>query len=335
MIAIAGDEDDPNAAGDALSAVGVARKAGEQLAGLDQDAEQLSQRIAEVSYLLADLASDLSRYLDGLETSPGRLEEIAGRRSQLAQLTRKYGSTVDEVIAWGADAARQLVELETGDDRIADLETRLADLDARLDEQAGRITERRKAAARKLCKLVLTELAALAMPHARMEFAISEAEPGPYGRDQVELLFSANPGTEPRNLARVASGGELSRVRLALEVVLAGDDAGGTFVFDEVDAGVGGKVAVEIGRRLANLAQHAQVIVVTHLAQVAAFANRHYVVAKSDDGQVTTSGVSRVTDAERAAELARMMAGLDRTESSVAHAEELLALAASARASSM
>jgi DNA repair protein RecN (Recombination protein N) len=332
LVAIAGDEDDPNpaAAGDALSAVGVARKAAEQLAGLDADAAGLSQRIAEVGYLLGDLAGDLSRYLAGLESSPGRLEEIAARRSQLAQLTRKYGSSVDEVIAWGVDAALQLTELETGDERIDELQARLDELDARLAEQAARITELRSTAARKLSKRVLAELAALAMPHARLEFSITPTEPGPYGRDQVELLFSANPGTEPRNLARVASGGELSRVRLALEVVLAGDDAGGTFVFDEVDAGVGGKVAVEIGRRLAALARHSQVIVVTHLAQVAAFADRHYVVAKADDGQVTTSGVSRVTDADRAAELARMMAGLDKTESAIAHAEELLDLASRA-----
>ncbi|GAB3925052.1 DNA repair protein RecN [Microlunatus endophyticus] len=329
MVALAGDEDDPNAplGGDALSAIGTARKAAEQLAGLDADAEQLSQRIAEVSYLLTDLAAELSRYLASLETSPGRLEQIAARRSELAQLTRKYGSTVDEVIAWGDDAAGQLAQLETGDERIDDLQARLTELDATLADQAARITKLRTTAAGRLSKLVLAELAALAMPHARLEFAITPTEPGPYGTDQVELLFSANPGTEPRNLARVASGGELSRVRLALEVVLAGDDAGGTFVFDEVDAGVGGKVAVEIGRRLAALAEHSQVIVVTHLAQVAAFADRHYVVAKADDGQVTTSGVSRVTDAERAAELARMMAGLDRTQSSIAHAEELLELA--------
>ncbi|QGN33158.1 DNA repair protein RecN [Microlunatus sp. Gsoil 973] len=333
MVAIAGDEDDPNAslgAADALSAIGIARKAAEQLAGLDADAAGLSQRIAEVGYLLSDLAGDLSRYLAGLESSPGRLEEVAARRSQLAQLTRKYGTTVDEVLAWSADADRQLGELETGDERIEELQVRLAELDTRLADQAGSITRLRTTAARRLSRLVLAELAALAMPHARLEFAIAPTEPGPYGRDQVELLFSANPGTEPRNLARVASGGELSRVRLALEVVLAGDDAGGTFVFDEVDAGVGGKVAVEIGRRLAALARHSQVIVVTHLAQVAAFADRHYVVAKADDGQVTTSGVSRVTNAERAAELARMMAGLDKTESSIAHAEELLELASRA-----
>lgn len=329
-VAIAGDEDDPDATqgADAMSAVGVARKAADQLAGLDPDAESLSQRIAEVGYLLGDIAADLSRYLDGLESSPGRLEQIAARRSDLAQLTRKYGSTVDEVIDWGSDAARQLARLETGDERIDELAARVGDLDTRLADQATKITKLRTAAAGKLSKQVLTELAALAMPHARLEFAITPTEPGPYGTDQVELLFSANPGTEPRNLARVASGGELSRVRLALEVVLAGDDAGGTFVFDEVDAGVGGKVAVEIGRRLAALADHSQVIVVTHLAQVAAFADRHYVVAKSDDGQITTSGVSRVTDGDRAAELARMMAGLDKTESAIAHARELLELAA-------
>ena len=330
-VAIAGDEDDPQAAADALSAIGAARKAAEQLAALDPDAQALSERIAEVSYLLGDIAADLSHYLDALESSPGRLEQIAARRSQLAQLTRKYGSTVDEVISWSSDAAHQLAKLEIGDERIDELQTALAELDARLADRSAKITKLRATAAGKLAKAVLAELAALAMPHARLEFAITPTEPGPYGTDQVELLFSANPGTEPRNLARVASGGELSRVRLALEVVLAGDEAGGTFVFDEVDAGVGGKVAVEIGRRLAALAAHYQVIVVTHLAQVAAFADRHYVVAKADDGQVTTSGVSRVTDGDRAAELARMMAGLDKTESSIAHAKELLELAAAQR----
>lgn len=335
MVAITGG-DDPTAVSGALSALGVARKAAEELAGLDGDATELSGRVAEVNYLLSDVAADLSRYLDGLEVEPGRLEQIAARRSELAGLTRKYGNTVDEVLAWGADAARQLSELETGDDRIGELELRIAELDAGLTEQATKISKSRRAAAKKLATAVLAELSALAMPHARLEFAVQPADRGPWGADQVELLFSANPGTEPRALARVASGGELSRVRLALEVVLAGQNARAgadtsAFVFDEVDAGVGGKVAVEIGRRLATLAEHAQVIVVTHLAQVAAFADRHYVVAKASDGQVTTSGVSHVVDGERSAELARMMAGLEQTETSIAHAEELLALAASHR----
>ncbi len=169
------------------------------------------------------------------------------------------------------------------------------------------------------------------MPHARLSFDLTATELGPYGSDHVDLLFSANPGSQPRSLAKVASGGELSRVRLALEVVLASAREPGTLVFDEVDAGVGGKVAVEIGRRLAMLARNAQVVVVTHLAQVAAFADRHYVVVKSDDGQVTTSGVVQVADEDRAVELARMMAGLETTDSALAHAGELVELAAATR----
>jgi DNA repair protein RecN (Recombination protein N) len=182
--------------------------------------------------------------------------------------------------------------------------------------------------------LVLVELAALAMPHARLSFEVASAELGPTGADRVDLMFAANPGSELRSLGRVASGGELSRVRLALEVVLAADRDAVTLVFDEIDAGVGGKVAVEVGRRLARLAQHTQVVVVTHLAQVAAFADRHYAVVKADDGQVTTSGVVQVADEDRAVELARMMAGLDTTESALAHAGELVELAASSRAPS-
>ena len=166
------------------------------------------------------------------------------------------------------------------------------------------------------------------MPHARLMFDIERLpELGPHGGDQVRLLFSANPGTAPAPLARVASGGELSRVRLALEVVLAGGAQGHTFVFDEVDAGVGGQVALEIGRRLKRLAAHSQVIVVTHLAQVAAFADTHLVVAKSTDGQVTSSDVHRVEGADREAEIARLMAGTV-SDTALRHARELLSQAA-------
>ncbi len=200
-------------------------------------------------------------------------------------------------------------------------------LDAELAAAAEELRAARREAARRIEDRIGDELAALALPQARLRFAVTEAEPGPDGADQVELLFSANPGAELRGLGRAASGGELSRVRLALEVVLADSREVGTLVFDEVDAGVGGKVAVEVGRRLAALAQHTQVVVVTHLAQVAAFADRHFVVVKSDDGQVTTSGVRLVADSERAAELARMMAGLETTQSALAHAGELLELA--------
>ncbi len=326
LAALAGREDE---AGGAMTDVGVARKALEGQS--DAEITALAARLAEVSYALADTAADLSRYLDRLDAEPGRLEWIASRRAALQGLTRKYGASVDEVIAWSADGAARLAALDSSDERIVTLTERVATLDGELADLAGRITTERTLAAAAFSERVLGELAALAMPHARLLFHLTAGELGPHGADHVELLFSANPGSDPRPLARVASGGELSRVRLALEVVLAADAEHQTLVFDEVDAGVGGRVAVEIGRRLAVLAQHAQVVVVTHLAQVAAFADQHYVVVKSDDGQVTTSGVLPVAQEERAAELARMMAGLETTDSALAHAGELVQLAAASR----
>ncbi len=324
--ALAGNDDE---AGGALTGVVMARKALEGTQ--DPEADAFSTRLAELSYALGDVAADLSRYLDRLDAEPGRLEWIAGRRAALQGLTRKYGATVDDVIAWSAEAARRLGDLDSSDERIDALVARVAGLDTELTVLAAQITVARTEAAAGFSARVLDELAALAMPHARLVFALTPAERGPHGADHVELLFSANPGSEPRSLAKVASGGELSRVRLALEVVLAADQEHQTLVFDEVDAGVGGRVAVEIGRRLAALAQHAQVVVVTHLAQVAAFADRHLVVVKADDGQVTTSGVVVVAEEERAAELARMMAGLETTDSALAHAGELVELAAASR----
>jgi DNA repair protein RecN (Recombination protein N) len=328
--ALAGPDDE---AGGALAMLYAARKVFESATSQDPSAAQLGERLAEASYQLTDLTADLARYLDSLESEPGRLEQIAERRAQLATLTRKYGTTCDEVLQWAAESAVRLTELEQSDERIDTLEQRVADVGVELIELAAQIGAARREAAATFGNLVIDELAALAMPHARLSFEIASAELGPSGADRVELLFAANPGSELRSLGRVASGGELSRVRLALEVVLAADHEAGTLVFDEVDAGVGGKVAVEVGRRLARLSQHSQVVVVTHLAQVAAFADRHYVVVKADDGQVTTSGVVQVAEKDRAVELARMMAGLDTTKSALAHAGELVELAASARAS--
>lgn len=328
--ALAGPDDEP---GGALAMLYAARKVFESAVSRDPAATQLGERLVDASYQLSDLTADLARYLDSLESQPGRLEQIAERRAQLSTLTRKYGTTCDEVLQWAAESAVRLTQLEQSDERIATLERRVDALAADLASLAGQISRARYEASGRFSELVLGELAALAMPHARLSFDVTSAELGPSGADRVELTFAANPGSELRSLGRVASGGELSRVRLALEVVLAGGQEAVTLVFDEVDAGVGGKVAVEVGRRLARLAQHSQVVVVTHLAQVAAFADRHYVVVKSDDGQVTTSGVVQVADEDRAVELARMMAGLDTTESALAHAGELVELAASARAS--
>lgn len=324
LIALAGDEDAYDTP-DALSLAGAARKALAPAVEKDAELAPIAEELAGAAAGLADVASSLASYAASLDADPLRLEWIAGRRAELAHLTRKYGDTVDEVLAWAADAVGRVTQLDAGDDRVAELRVTIDGLDERLRSAADRITAQRQAAAGELARLVAAELTALAMPKARLAFELTPSELGPNGADQVNLLFSANPGSAPGPLGKVASGGELSRVRLALEVVLATEASGETFVFDEVDAGVGGAVALEIGRRLARLAERCQVIVVTHLAQVAAFADRHYVVAKSDDGSVTTSGVRLVTDDERLETLARMMGGLESSDSSLAHARELLA----------
>ncbi len=331
LAALAGDPEDPNDAGGASGLLAAARRSLDH-ASADPAVETLAARVTDASYLLADVGSDLAGYLDDLVADPARLEQVSTRRAQLAGLTRSYGPTVDDALAWSARAVERLTELEGGDERIGVLTEAVAAQEQDLRTRAAGLTASRTRAADGFAAAVSGELAALAMPHARLVFALAAAELGPYGADAVDLLFAANPGSEPRSLGRVASGGELSRVRLALEVVLAADRPGGTLVFDEVDAGVGGRVAVEIGRRLAELARHSQVVVVTHLAQVAAFADRHYVVVKADDGQVTTSGIVRLAEEQRTAELARMMAGLETTDSALAHAGELVELAAGARA---
>jgi len=324
LVSLAGDDDDYDGP-DALGLAGAARKALGAAVDADPQLVPITSQLADASAALADVASQLSAYAASLDADPLRLEWIAGRRAELAHLTRKYGDTVDEVLTWSAGAAERVLSLDAGDSRIGELKTAIAALDERLAASAGRLNALRRAAADELARLVAGELRALAMPKAKLEFELTDAELGPNGGDQVSLLFSANPGSVPGALGKVASGGELSRVRLGLEVVLASQSPGDTFVFDEVDAGVGGQVALEIGRRLARLAEHSQVIVVTHLAQVAAFADRHFLVSKADDGSVTTSGVRLVTDDDRLEVLATMMGGLESSDAAIAHAEELLA----------
>ena len=321
--ALSGSEVDYDAPS-AVSLAGSARKSLDALAGRDDTARELSGRATELGMLAADLAADVAGYLADLVADPLRLQAIGERRAELAGLTRKYGATVDEVLAWAERSAARLGELVGTDERIVELRSRIAELDARLAADAAAITAARRQAAAELAVAVKDELAALAMPHAELRFEVTDAALGPHGADRIELLFSANPGSEPAPLGKVASGGELSRVRLALEVVLAEGERGHTFVFDEVDAGVGGAVGLEIGRRLQRLAATSQVIAVTHLAQVAAFADHHFVIAKSSDGHLTTSGVRRLSDDERAAELARMMGGEARSEKGIQHAVELL-----------
>jgi DNA repair protein RecN (Recombination protein N) len=324
-VALSGDEDSATDEPNALALVAAARKALESAADADVQATELASQAREVTALVADLAASTASYLADLDADPVRLEWVASRRSQLQGLTRKYGETVAEVMEWSVASAARLTSLQASDDRIDTLSHEVATLTDRIATSATRITAMRLSAATKLSAAVRKELVALALPHASLEFEVTPlSEPGPYGADSVSLLFSANPGSHPGPLAKVASGGELSRVRLALEVVLADAGGGETFVFDEVDAGIGGAVALEVGSRLARLGRLTQVIVVTHLAQVAAYGDRHFVVAKADDGTVTTSGLRAVDGEERLRELARMMGGHDDTEASRDHARDLL-----------
>ncbi|EOR70887.1 DNA repair protein RecN [Thermobifida fusca] len=292
----------------------------------------LADRLDEVSYMISDAATELASYAESVDADPARLAAVQERRALLAQLSRKYGDTAEEILAWAEDASKRLTELEGDDERIEQLTAEEAELRERMTELADKLTAIRTQAAERFGAAVTEELTALAMPHARVSVRIRTGEEfGPYGRDEVELLLAPHPSAPPLPLHKGASGGELSRVMLAIEVVFAGADPVPTFVFDEVDAGVGGKAAVEIGRRLARLARSAQVIVVTHLPQVAAFADVHLVVEKSSDGMVTSSGVTRLDRGGRVRELSRMLAGMEDSELGQAHAEELLTLAEAER----
>ncbi len=354
-----GSDDSALTAGDALSLLERARKTLDGVREHDPDLAAIADRLAESTYLVIDASAELASYGAAVESDPGRLAEVSQRRALVRGLTRKYGDSVEQVLHWAATASQRVVHLDGDDERVAVLRIEEEDLRTRLAEAAGRLSALRRAAAERFAAAVTAELGGLAMPQARVEVAVTQtpdpdgldlgrgavrgANPdgvnvqgplgyGPHGVDEVEIRFAAHPGSPARPLDRAASGGELSRVMLAVEVVFAGADPVPTFVFDEVDAGVGGKAAVEVGRRLARLARTAQVVVVTHLPQVAAFADRHLVVLRDDEGQVTSSGVRAVEGSDRVRELSRMLAGLEGSASAQAHAEELLAEAATRRA---
>ena len=330
---LSNDEEDP----DALGSLAAARATLEAVREHDPEAAALSDRLAEASYLVSDLAADAASYATGLDSDPARLGEVSERRAALKSLTRKYGEDLDAVLAWAADAAASLGRMDNADQLVAELEHRRGSLLDELAEIGATLSARRSEAAARLGEEVTRELVELAMPHARVSISVRqsadphgiETDQGPVragtrGLDEVEFLLAANPGAEPRSLAKSASGGELSRVMLGLEVVLAATDPVPTLVFDEIDAGIGGKAAVEVGRRLARLAEVAQVVVVTHLPQVAAFAHTHVRVSKSSTGLVTTSDLVALADDERVVELSRMLAGLEDSASARAHAQELL-----------
>ncbi|MFJ5270348.1 DNA repair protein RecN [Streptomyces sp. NPDC088358] len=337
--ALAGNPEDPEGI-DAATLVAGAHRALEAVRAHDSALGGLSGRIGEINILLRDVAGELAGYADDLDADPLRLAAVEERRAALTQLTRKYGEDVDAVLAYAEQGAARLLELDGDDERIDELTAERDALRAELGGLAQALTDARSEAAERFAAAVTAELASLAMPHARVSFEIRQTDDpegveldgrtvayGPMGVDEVELLLAPHPGAPPRPIAKGASGGELSRVMLAVEVVFAGTDPVPTYLFDEVDAGVGGKAAVEIGRRLARLARSAQVVVVTHLPQVAAFADRQLLVEKTNDGSVTRSGVKVLEGEDRIRELSRMLAGQEDSQTARAHAEELLATA--------
>ncbi|MDQ1248897.1 MAG: repair protein RecN [Actinomycetota bacterium] len=338
---------DDDGGDDALARVGAAVRQLERVADFDPDLAQLVDRLRECAGLLADVTADVASFTAGLEGDPNRLAWVQDRRATLSRLTRTYGATIDEVLAWAAASAARLADLEGDDDAIETLRAEQDRLRLELGEAAEAMSRERQRAADRLAARVSAELTALAMPDATLHIHLSrlpdasgldtgDGEPvafGPEGIDQVAFLLAAHRGATAAPLGQGASGGELSRVMLALEVALAGVDAVPTMVFDEVDAGVGGRAAVEVGRRLARLARHTQVIVVTHLPQVAAFADTHLVVAKDARGAITSSSVTALTGDDRRRELARMLAGQEDSDHALAHADELLALGVTEHAS--
>jgi DNA repair protein RecN (Recombination protein N) len=324
-----------------LTVLGQARKFLEAAKGKDQALDEIATNVAESFFLIDDAHAALVSYLASLEADPTRLDYLQERKAALSTFVKKWGGAgnIDEEMAEIAirvkSAKEMIADLHGGQDRIAELEAEIKVVKLKLLTGAKEVSLARVHAAAKLSDLVSAEIVGLSMPHTRFysdvispdyEGALKESDFTITGCDEILMSIQAHKDGPKVALGKGASGGEMSRIMLALEVVIAASAPVGTYIFDEVDAGVGGKAAIEVGRRLHALSQHAQVIVVTHLPQVAAWADRHFVVAKDSDGQIVQSGVSQLDEKARVSEIARMLAGLDESMSAQEHAAELLAM---------
>jgi DNA repair protein RecN (Recombination protein N) len=325
----------------ALNVLGVARRFLDFAKGKDSKLDEIAGSIAEGFYLIDDAAREISSYLTALEADPGKLDALQSRKAAINAFLKKYGSSIDPdedliLLAARAKGAKEAIaDLNGGEDRIKELQNELAGIKNDLVKSAKMLTDLRNEAALALSNEVTAEISALAMPHTIFSIAITsanytgslkESDFTNLGCDEIAMQIQGHSGAPLIALGKGASGGEMSRIMLALEVVLAQTHPVGTYIFDEVDAGVGGKAAIEVGRRLAALAKHTQVIVVTHLPQVAAWADTHFVVKKSSDGSVSQSDVTKLEDKARVEEIARMLAGLEGSASAQEHAAELLAM---------
>jgi DNA repair protein RecN (Recombination protein N) len=303
----------------------------ETLARLDPDLAPHAERLRGLESEVREAALDLQRHLDGIEADPTRLASLDEALHRVEQLQRKYGAGVEEVLRFRDEAARELATLEGAEERELAIGRERSELAAGLAAAAEALSAGRRRAARKLSRVVESALHELGMPQARFGVALDSAPVpagapcGPTGREQPEFRFSANAGESPRPLRKVASGGELSRAFLALKGALREHGTGMVLVFDEVDAGIGGRAADRVGRALAELAAHHQVLCITHLPQIAAFAEVHFRVEKSVRGRRTRAAISRIEGSERVAEIARMAGGETVGEATLSHARELLA----------
>ena len=323
-----------------LTSIGVARRALDAARSKDPQLEAIYQQLSESFFLLDDAQSALNSYQSKLEADPARLDFLHARKADINTLIKKFGGSgtheqeLTELTVRFKNSADAIVDLEGGDQRLQELEVELSGHKKILLAAARIVSENRIKSAEQLSQLVTSEIQQLSMPHASfvakvdtIDFsAPKESDFTSHGCDEIAMFIQGHKDAPLVALAKGASGGEMSRVMLALEVVIATTHPIGTYVFDEVDAGVGGKAAIEVGKRLHQLAQHAQVIVVTHLPQVAAWADSHFVVTKNNDGTVSQSDVRKVSGEDRIEEIARMLAGLENSSSAREHATELLSL---------
>lgn len=311
---------------DDSDATGFLAKASKALDGsVDSELQKLASQLSDITSMASEVSSTLASYLADLEADPKALDQLLGRKAELVAIERRYGQELDDLITSLPALNAEVLDLDSSDEQIEKLEIQFAALESQLASQAGELTQRRKSAAIQLSQKVSEELAQLAMSGARLDVQITpsstfEAE----GADRIEFLLASHSGSEARSLAKGASGGELSRIMLAIELVLVAGQTLPTMIFDEVDAGVGGQAAVELGRRLKKLAESTQVIVVTHLPQVAAFADHQIRVSKDSSGEITESSVELLGQDERQHELARMLSGNPDSEVALEHAKELL-----------
>jgi DNA repair protein RecN (Recombination protein N) len=323
-----------------LTSIGIARRSLEIARSKDTALDAIYTQLSEGFFLIDEARSALAGYMHSLEADPVRLDYLNARKAEITSLIKRYGGSSatdiesDLLVERFAFSANSISDLEGGDDRLKEMESELVVVKKALVVSAKELTHVRNEAGKRLSAEVTVEIQQLSMPHTEFSVhiesadysALKESDFTVLGCDDVSMYICSHKDGPLVALAKGASGGEMSRVMLALEVVIAASHPVGTYVFDEVDAGVGGKAAIEVGRRLHALSRHAQVIVVTHLPQVAAWADSHFVVTKDSNGSVSQSDVRKVEGEERIEEIARMLAGFENSTSAREHAAELLSL---------